>query len=136
MVFKFQLGRGDGCVGTVLAIPKPVWESWKHLLGDPEVVKGSAYSTISRPGETLPNQPIAWIFSFDLAEDSGGGPDRIRFDEIIATSAEAFSYWAIEVAPQHAMKSALSDTGIPRSIRTRLKGLWPELSKQVKIRGS
>ena len=132
MAFKFQLGQGEGCVGTALAIPKPVWESWRHLLGDPELCKGE-YSVLAKPGETEPAQPIAWILSFDLVSCPEGGADRIRFDEIIATSAAALSYWALEVAPLHALEFAMSEVGIPGSIKRLLMKVWPELGRRVHI---
>ena len=132
MAFKFQLGQGDGCVGTALAIPKPVWESWRHLLGDPELRKGE-HSVLTKPGEEELAHPIAWILSFDLVACPDGGPDRIRFDEIIATSAAALSYWALEVAPLHALEFAMSDVGIPGSIKRLLTKVWPELGRRVHI---
>jgi hypothetical protein len=134
MAFKFQLGQGDGCVGTALAIPKPVWESWRHLLGDPELGRGE-HSVLSKPGEPERDHPIAWILSFDLTACPDGGPDRIRFDEIIATSAAALSYWALEVAPVHALEFAMSDVGIPGSIKRLLVKVWPELGRRVRIGG-
>jgi hypothetical protein len=63
-----------------------------------------------------------------------GGPDRIRFDEIIATSATALSYWALEVAPLHALEFAMSEVGIPGSIKRLLMKVWPELGRRVYIR--
>jgi hypothetical protein len=135
MAFKFQLGRGEGCAGTVLAIPKSVWESWRHQLGDPEFQRGD-HMVLAKPSVPLPEHPLAWIFSFDLATSEGGGPDDVRFDEIIATSAEALSYWALEVAPVHAMEFALSEQGIPRSIKGLIARIWPELAKRVRIGSS
>jgi len=132
MAFKFQLGRGEGCVGTVLAIPKSVWESWRHQLGDPILEQGDR-AVLAKPGTPIPEHPLAWIFSFDLTASEDGGPDDVRFDQIIATSAEALSYWALEVAPVHAMEFALSSEGLPRSIRGLIGKIWPELSAQIKI---
>lgn len=132
MAFKFQLGRGEGCVGTVLAIPKSVWESWRHQLGDPILSEGD-HAILAKPGVPIPDRPLAWIFSFDLTAAEDGGPDDVRFDQIIATSAEALSYWALEVAPVHAMAFALSNDGLPRSIRGLMSRIWPELAAQIKI---
>lgn len=135
MAFKFQLGRGPGCVGTVLAIPKSVWESWRHQLGDPVFEQGE-HSVLAKPGTPIPERPLAWIFSFDLCTSTDGGPDDVRFDEIIATSAEALSYWALEVAPVHAMEFALSEEGIPRSIKRLVSRVWPDLAQRVRIGSS
>ena len=134
MAFKFQLGRGVGCVGTVLALPKSVWESWRHQLGDPVFERGE-HAALTKPGTPLPAQPLAWIFSFDLCKSANDGPDDIRFDEIIATSAEALSYWALEVAPVHAMEFAMSEQGLPRSIRGLVHRVWPELAARIQIAG-
>lgn len=132
MAFKFQLGRAAGCAGTVLAIPKAVWESWRHQLGDP-VIEVGEHSILAKPGESLPTLPIAWIFSFDLDHSAEGGPDRVRLDEIIETSAEALSYWSLEVAPLNALELAMSPEGLPRSIRGLLDRIWPDLARNVRL---
>lgn len=132
MAFKFQLGRAAGCAGTVLAIPRAVWESWRHHLGDPTMERGE-HLVLGKPGEPMPSPPIAWIFSFDLDHSSTGGPDRVRLDEIIETSAEALAYWSLEVAPVNALGFAMSPGGIPRSIAGLLDRIWPALARNVKI---
>ena len=81
----------------------------------------------------MPAPPMAWIFSFDLDHSATGGPDRIRLDEIIETSAEALAYWSLEIAPLNALEFAMSPDGLPRSISGLLNRIWPALSRNVKI---
>ena len=116
----------------MLAIPNAVWESWRHHLGDPLIERGE-HSRLGIPGQPMPAPPMAWIFSFDLDHSATGGPDRIRLDEIIETSAEALAYWSLEIAPLNALEFAMSPDGLPRSISGLLNRIWPALSRNVKI---
>jgi len=132
MAFKFQLGKADGCAGCVLAIPKAVWESWRHLLGNPTFDMGE-HERLGTPGTELPAPPIAWILAFELESSGDGGPDGVKFTDIIETSAEAVAYWALEVAPAEALARSTTVDGLAGSIRRRLKEFWPELAKNVRI---
>lgn len=132
MAFKFQLGKAEGCVGCLLAIPRAVWESWRHLLGDPEMT-GSEHLQLASPKSPLPNPPIAWILPFDLETSPSGGPNRVRLSPVIETSAEAIAYWALEVAPTEALAFATTRDGIAASIKRRLATFWPELSINLRL---
>lgn len=133
MVFKFQLGRAHSCAGCVLALPKAVWESWKPHLGDPVLRQLDGESVLLADGEATAAPPIAWIISFELEENPDGGPDQIRFDTIIGTSAEALTHWALEVAPVNALTAAAAQTGAAGTIQRRLSKIWPDLANRVHL---
>jgi hypothetical protein len=131
MAFKFQLGEAPGCAGCVLAIPRAVWESWRHLLGNP-VLEAGEHERLTYPGAALPSPPIAWILAFELETSPDGGPDRVRFSHIIETSAAAIAHWALAIAPAAALEFAGTPDGIVGSIRRRLS-FWPELAKNIRL---
>jgi len=70
MAFKFQLGKAEGCAGCVLAIPRAVWERWRHLLGDP-TFESAEHQKLASPRAPLPSPAIAWILAFDLEAPRG-----------------------------------------------------------------
>ena len=102
-------------------------------MGDPVVEPAGSDFKMGIPGQPLPERPIAWIFSFDLDHSSDGGPDRVRLEQIIETSAEALTYWSLEVAPANALEYAMTEKGLSRSIRGRLHGIWPDLAQRVRL---
>jgi hypothetical protein len=132
MMFKFQLGKAEGCAGCVLAVPKAVWESWQHLLGNPSF-ELAEHERLALPESLLPSPPIAWVLAFELEKSPDGGPDCVKFTDIIETSAEAIAYWALSVAPAEALARSTTADGLAGAIRRRLKEFWPELALNVRL---
>lgn len=132
MMFKFQLGQHDRCAGCVLAIPQSVWDSWqKHLGGAVATPHGDGTSSLLAPNRTRPEPCPAWIFVFDADSASPVTPSPIAINQVIATDAASFSYWALEVAPAAALSNIDAQAGFLAGLSRRLKVVWPELAKTV-----
>ncbi len=132
MMFKFQLGQHDRCVGCVLAIPQSVWDSWQRHLGGPKLTAESdgTWNLLS-PGKLRPNPCPAWVFIFDSDTCSPKSPAPIVMTKIIGTDAPSFSYWALEVAPAAALSSIDAKAGFLAVLSRRLKAVWPELARNA-----
>ena len=132
MMFKFQLGHHDRCAGCVLAIPQSVWDSWQRHLGSPTLVaEPDGTHSLLAPSRPRPDLWPAWIFVFDPNEAATTTPSPINVNMVIGTDAPAFSYWALEVAPEAALSNIDAEAGFLAGLSRRLKTVWPELSRTV-----
>jgi hypothetical protein len=136
MMFKFQLGLSNRCVGCVLAIPQSVWDSWSPHLGAPDIQRlEDGTSNFFKPGQTRPEHVPAWIYVFDLDAESESSPSPIEMKHIIATDASSFSHFALDVAPAHALENIDAPGGMMSLLCNRLSELWPELAGTIVIDG-
>jgi hypothetical protein len=54
MLVKFQLSTGKAAAGTVLALPRAVWDSWQPFLGAPKLRPGAGKYDIIESARYLP----------------------------------------------------------------------------------
>lgn len=129
IMLKFQIGADESCAGCVLALPASVWDSWQPHLGAPELqARADGTQLLEIPGEPDPGESVpAWIYVFDIDQGAGLTPNPIVVQRIIATSANAMSYYALKVAPEVAGAGAGERDRVMNSIRRRLAQWWPEL---------
>lgn len=124
VAFKFQVTRQDTSVGSVLALPQPVWDSWHKFLGAPELVQhpGGTWRLLDDP--TV--HPSNWIYVFDVAEhpsaDGGATPVEVRM--VIGTDATTLGRAALETAPTKAVALGVHQ-GVADTIVQRLKSVLP-----------
>lgn len=125
MMLKFQIGVHPESVGTCLALPQAVWDSWQSHLGRPELVprEDGSYA-LQRPG-TPATTVGAWIYVFDIDEASSVHPSPIVIRRRILTDASSIAHYALEDAPRRALATA--GTKLVSSIHQRLSAWWPEL---------
>jgi hypothetical protein len=64
---------------------------------------------------------------FDLDQGAGLTPNPIVIQRVIATNADAMSYFALKFAPEIAVAGAGDRDRVMNSIRRRLAQWWPEL---------
>jgi hypothetical protein len=132
MMFKFQLGQHDRCVGCVLAIPQSVWDSWQKHLGAPELtVEPDGTASLLAPNRQRQATCPAWVFVFDTDASASQTPSPVVVRQIMGTDAQSFSYWALEVAPAAALSNIDAEAGFLAGLSRRLRGLWPELARTV-----
>jgi len=130
MMLKFRIGASDVTAGCILALPVSVWESWQRHLGRPDLNPDEGgVCTLRAPHEPATSgRPKNWILVFDVASTSDGGPAALAVNKLIATSSEALSYYAFEVAPAAATADGGPVSSIAAQIRIRLSQYWPELA--------
>lgn len=127
MILKFRIGEHSPCVGSVLAIPQSVWDSWQRHLGKPELDRKSpgVFSLRRSPEMERPKREASWIYVFDVDETARDAPSQIVVEKAIAADAHSLSHYALEVVPEAAVSADGSTDKIIPAIRRRLDGWWP-----------
>ena len=70
MMLKFQLGMHARSVGTALAVPQAVWDSWQPHLGRPRLVpRDDGTHALAHP-DARQADSRAWIYVFDIDTSS------------------------------------------------------------------
>ncbi len=134
MIFKFQLGLHASCAGTVLALPRAVWNSWQPHLGGPELQidpRDPTLRSLSRPeGVRLTEEATAWILVFDTDQTAGISPNPLVIDMVIETDTPTLLHHAFDVAPEAAFGGGATER-LYADICRKMLGLWPELRRAV-----
>ena len=134
MIFKFQLGLHESCAGTVLALPRAVWNSWQPHLGRPELQDDphdQKLRSLPRPeGVRLTEEATAWILVFDTDRTEGVSPNPLVIDMAIETDTPTLLHYAFDVAPDAALGGGATER-LYADICSKMLGLWPELRQAV-----
>ena len=134
MIFKFQLGLHTSCAGTVLALPRAVWNSWQPHLGGPELLadpRDPTLRSLPRPaGVGLTEEAAAWILVFDTDQTTGVSPNPLVIDMMIVTDTPTLLHYAFDVAPEAAFGGGATER-LYADICSKMARLWPELRQAV-----
>ncbi len=134
MIFKFQLGLHKDCAGTVLALPRAVWNSWQPHLGGPGLQDDphdQKLKSLPRPdGVGLTDEATAWILVFDTDQTTGVSPNPLDIDMMIETDTPTLLHYAFDVAPAAAFGGGATER-LYADICNKMLGLWPELQRTV-----
>ena len=131
MMLKFQLGVHPRSVGTALAVPQAVWDSWQPHLGRPHLVSGNDGTHALRHPDVSDAGVRAWILVFDIDAKSALHPNPIVVTRTIATDAVSIARYALEDVPRHAFSDAGEGDPLVAAIHRRLSAWWPDLSQET-----
>ena len=134
MIFKFQLGLHKSCAGTVLALPRAVWNSWQPHLGGPELQDDPCdqkLRSLPRPEVVgLTEEATAWILVFNTDQTKGVSPNPLDIDMMIETDTPTLLHHAFDIAPEAAFGGGATER-LYGDICSKMLGLWPELQRTV-----
>ena len=130
MMLKFQIGVHPRSVGTALAVPQAVWDSWQPHLGRPELVARADGTHALHHPDVSDASVGAWILVFDVDSESARHPNPIVVKRTIATNAASIARYALEDVPRSAFSSSAADSDtLVAAIHRRLSAWCPELSQ-------
>jgi hypothetical protein len=134
MLLKFRLaGDRSAAAGTVLALPRSVWDSWQPFLGAPELEDESPGIKRLRMDEGAPPEPPlnAYICVFDLDAASASSISPVTIELFIRVSPERMAHHAFTVVPASILHSIQTEESVVSRIKMRLGEWWPAF--QVKL---
>ncbi|MEV6929409.1 hypothetical protein AB0M46_33635 [Dactylosporangium sp. NPDC051485] len=130
IVFKFQVTNQDDSAGSVLALPQPVWDSWRRFLGNPQISRNpdGTGTLLDDPSA----EPRSWIYVFDVAERPGpsGGATPVEVRDRIRTDGATLARLALVVSPARAVDFEVH-RGVVTTARDRLREMLPTHLKSV-----
>ena len=127
MMLKFHLGVHPLSVGTSLAIPQAVWDSWQPHLGRPSLTAREDGTHLLQRPEGRGTAVRAWIYVYDIDSMSDTHPNPIVVKRTIATDAASMAYFALDEVPKRAFSNAGSAATVVATIHRRLSSWWPGL---------
>lgn len=128
MLLKFRLaGDGSAAAGTVLALPRSVWDSWQPFLGAPELEEEAPGIKRLRVAHDAPSEPPlnAYICVFDLDAASESSISPVKIDLFIRVSPERMAHHAFTVVPGTILNSIQTEESVLSRIKVRLGEWWP-----------
>lgn len=126
MLLKFRLaGDGSAASGTVLALPRAVWDSWQPFLGAPEIEdedENTKRFKVAGPDEPQIN---AFICVFDLDASSPDSISPVNIDYFIRVSPERLTHHAFTEVPATILHALQTQENVLSRIKLRLGEVWP-----------
>lgn len=136
MLVKFKLaGDGTAAAGTILALPRAVWDSWQPFLGAPELEDESpGIKRLRRRGKQKTTaEPLnAFICVFDLDATAPSPVSPVRIEHFIRVSPEQLTNHAFTEVPDNILHAIRSDESVLSRIRLRLAQWWPAFDTKKK----
>lgn len=128
VMLKFKLsGEASAAAGTILALPKSVWESWQPFLGAPSLEDESTEIKrfVLAPGGTEEPPLNAFICVFDLDAGSSEAISPVRIESFVRVSPERLAHHAFTEVPSHILHAIQTYDSVLERIRGRLNNWWP-----------
>ncbi len=129
VLIKFQLAAEGAAAGTVLAIPRAVWDSWQPFLGAPKLIdSGTGYETFAEATDDAALNSSILIFDIDAAgagrsRDGNVPPDisPVFVQKLIRVSPQTLASHAFQTVPQQMLNSLSGSDSIMLTIKSRLQ---------------
>jgi hypothetical protein len=134
MLIKFQLSSTGAAAGTVLALPRSVWDSWQPFLGGPAITATTAgYSIIAGSDPTELN---SFICVFDIDPEVAGSNETsagvanavdispVRIETFIRVDPQTLAQRAFQDVPKAILYNISAGDPILATIRGRLTKWW------------
>jgi hypothetical protein len=127
-LLKFKLAAGGAAAaGTVLALPRSVWDSWQPFLGAPTIEdQSSGLKRFAQTANMVDDGRLnAYICVFDLDASSRVPISPVRVDHFIRVSPIQLAHHAFTSVPEHIINAIEADQSIVSRIDSRLGRFWP-----------
>lgn len=129
IMLKFKLSGQGAAAGTILALPRSVWDSWQQFLGAPELeeesrdIKRFKIANAKQVGADL----NSFICVFDLDGYHKNSISPVSINHFIRVSPDQLAHYAFTEVPNHILQAIQSTDAVLTRIKTRLVEWWPDL---------
>jgi hypothetical protein len=128
-LLKFELSKKGVAAGTVLALPKSVWDSWQPFLGCPKIERvGGLQYRVAGSDIKHYHGTNAWIFVFELDQSSRAPISPVNITAKIRVSATDLVEHAFVNVPRNIMNWATTDDVLLQRIRARIQKIVPNIT--------
>ena len=127
MLLKFRLaGDGSAAAGSILALPRSVWDSWQPFLGAPQLEdEAPGIKRLKVTGAPSEPKLNSFICVFDLEAGSKSAVSPVKIEHFIRVSPERMSHHAFTEVPATILHAIQTEESVLSSIRARLGKKWP-----------
>lgn len=135
MLVKFRLaGEAPAAAGTILALPKSVWDSWQPFLGAPTLEEEAPGLLRLKAEEGAPAEPAlnSYICVFDLDSSSEQAISPVQILHYVRVSPQRLTHHAFSEVPATILRSIRDEVSVMLRIRTRLSQWWSGFEKPKK----
>ena len=113
MMLKFKLAGEGAAAGSVLAVPRAVWESWQPFLGAPDLadIQGDGSGS-------------AFLCIFDTQGDDPAPISPVIIERLVKVSPDTLVKSVFTEVPDHILHAISASDSILTTIRGRLGKWW------------
>jgi len=128
IMLKFKLSGQGAAAGTVLALPRSVWDSWQPFLGAPQLEDETSSIKRFKIADGKEAQSLnSFICVFDLDGHHNASISPVTIDYFIRVSPEELAHHAFTEVPNHMLHAIQSGDAVLSRIKTRLVEWWPDI---------
>lgn len=135
IMLKFKLSGQGAAAGTVLALPRSVWDSWQPFLGAPELEDESDGVKRFKLDDSIKEQSLnSFICVFDLDGGQNSSVSPVKIAHFIRVSPDRLAHHAFTEVPNNMLHAIQSSDAVLSRIKTRLSEWWPDLQGKVPVK--
>lgn len=128
IMLKFKLSGQGAAAGTILALPRSVWDSWQPFLGAPQLEDEAPGINRFRITNEQMVQPLnSFICVFDLDSHNSAPISPVTIEYFIRVAPEQLAHHAFTKVPNNILNAIQSNDAVLSRIKTRLVEWWPDL---------
>jgi hypothetical protein len=128
IMLKCKLSGQGAAAGTILALPKSVWDSWQPFLGKPEIESESGSIKRFKIGKDCSDEVLnSFICVFDLDSYHKNSISPVIINDFIRVSPDQLAHYAFTEVPNNMLHAIQTSDSVLTRIRTRLTEWWPDL---------
>lgn len=132
IMLKFKLSGQGAAAGTVLALPRSVWDSWQPFLGAPQLEDEAPQIKRFKIANGREAQTLnSFICVFDLDNHHNASISPVTIDHFIRVSPDQLAHHAFTEVPNHMLQAIRSSDAVLSRIKTRLVEWWPDLKEMT-----
>lgn len=126
LLIKFRLAGHEDCKGTVLGLPKAVWDSWSPHLNSPDLVPHGDHMVLKDTVSDRLNN--SWIYIFETNGKSSSSREPLTTKTRVKVDVDALIKKAFSDVPEHITGRLIGN--IRTSIMNRMQTFYKYVERE------